>query len=62
MPATRPDAFTRLSVTSNHLDGVLLNVAASALFAVLYAYTHLLAPLDGSAPQPSAARPCRHPV
>lgn len=49
MPVTRPKAFTPVTATGNHLDGVLLNVAASALFAVLYAYTHLLAPLDGEA-------------
>ena len=33
--------------SSNASLGVLLNVLASVLFAVMYAYTSLLAPLDG---------------
>lgn len=34
---------------SNSASGVLLNVGASGLFALMYAYTSLLSPLDGQA-------------
>lgn len=33
----------------NSSGGVLLNVMGSALFALLYAWTHLLSPLSGDA-------------